>query len=210
MVHLLAVAFVAGMLINSSECKAAQSSVSIVQSSGYVTGEEERSTLRFDTLSVRPWGVVYGRADLISPVDSTYTNTLVRGIGHLGTGLHLSGHVQAQRGVSQTSLGVGYSSFSKDQSWFVDLYKMSSSYYGEGTHAFLYGTKNLGDWKAVGFLEYTVPEARLEPVLFSQSSVLYHLGHNVNLGVEHQRYFNKNGIRGLDESVNQLVIKWDF
>ena len=30
------------------------------------------------------------------------------------------------------------------------------------------------------------------------------------VGVEHQRYFNKNGVKGLDESVNQLMIKREF
>lgn len=38
----------------------------------------------------------------------------------------------------------------------------------------------------------------------------YELLPSLYAGVEHQRYFNKNGVKGMDESVNQVMVKWEF
>jgi hypothetical protein len=209
MIHLIGVAFVLGLLINHNQCDAAQSSVTALYGDGYVTGEESRTSLRFDTLAVKEWGVAYGRADFVSPVSGEYSGVSVRGIAHLGRGLHLGTQIQGQKEVSNTSLGVGYSDFSKDLSWFVDVYRMNSSYYGDSSHLFAYLSKQWDRVKLGGFLEVTQPDNTFQPVTFSQMALSYKLG-EISVGVEHQRVFNKLGVKGLDESVNQLMVKWEF
>jgi hypothetical protein len=208
MIHLIAIAFVAGMLVNN-RCEAAQSSITAVYGDGYVTGEKEKTTLRFDTLAVKEWGMVYGRADFASPAHSDYANVFVRGIGHMGRGLHLGAQIQGQKALSQTSLGAGYSDFTKDVSWFIDVYRMSSSYYGDSNHLFAYVSKQWDKVQLNGFIEVTQPDHHFEPVTFSQAAMTYKIG-EVRIGIEHQRYFNKLGIKGLDEAVNQAVLKWEF
>ena len=62
----------------------------------------------------------------------------------------------------------------------------------------------------MGGLFRLAPENKnFQPVTFSQVSFQRKVI-DVWIGVEHQRYFNKNGVKGLDESVNQLIIKWEF
>ena len=210
MIHWLAVAALIFASTYDKPAEAAQSSISYVHGDGYVSGDNTRNSLRIDTLAVKEWGLLYGRADVLS-FDDGNSNLITRGIGHYGHGLHLAGQLQNQKGISQSSAGVGYSNFSKDSSWFTDLYKMQSNYYGDSFHWFSYYSRNFGEnYKATGFIEYVKPENKnLEPVTFSQISVLRKVS-GVWAGVEHQRYFNKNSVKGLDESVNQLLIKWDF
>lgn len=62
-------------------------------------------------------------------------------------------------------------------------------------------------WRIDGFVKLIMPSGTgLNQVTFSQTQALRKVG-DVWVGVEHQRYFNKNGIKGLDESVNQLMVK---
>jgi hypothetical protein len=210
MIHLVLLGLLVGLATCSTKSEAAQSSISYLHGDGYVSGDNTRNTVRIDTLAIKDWGLLYGRADVLS-FDDSNSSISTRGIGHYGHGLHLAGQLQNQKGVSQSSAGVGYSSFSKDSSWFVDVYKMQSNYYGDSIHWFNYYSRNLGEnYKATGFIEYIKPENKnLEPVTFSQASILRKVS-NVWVGVEHQRYFNKGSVKGLDESVNQLLIKWDF
>lgn len=44
----------------------------------------------------------------------------------------------------------------------------------------------------------------------AQGSVMFKVYEGAWVGVEQQRYINKNGIRGLDEFVNQIKVKWEF
>ncbi len=192
------------------DAEAAQASVSYLHGDGYASGDDTRNTVRLDALAVKDWGMVYGRVDSTS-FDDGNSNVFTRFIGHGGHGLHIAGQLQNQPRISQSSTGAGYSSFGKDQSWFVDFYKLNSNYYGNGYHGFGYYSRNIGQsYRAVGFIEYIQPESsRLEPVTFSQIS-LQRKVMDVWLGIEHQRYFNKNGVKGLGESVNQLMVKWEF
>lgn len=187
-----------------------KASVSYLHGDGYASGDDTRNTLRLDALAIKDWGMVYGRADVTS-FDDRNSNVFTRGIGHYMHGVHLAGQLQNQRGISQSSVGVGYSEFGKDSSWFVDLYRASSSHYGDSTHGFAYYTRNIGQsYRATGFIEYIMPDIKqIEPVTFSQVQFTRKVM-DVWVGIEHQRYFNKNGIRGLDESVNQLLVKWEF
>lgn len=135
-------------------------------------------------------GMAYGRVDSTS-YDDGNSNVFTCFIGHGGRGLHIARQLQNPPRISQSSVGTGYSSFGKDQSWFVDLYKLNSNYYGDWYSGFAYYSRNIGQsYRAVGFVEYTQPESsRLEPVTFSQISF--------------QR-------KVMDESVNQLMVKWEF
>ena len=199
-----------GLMVCPDKAEAATASVSYLHGDGYVSGDNTRNTVRLDALAVKDWGMVYGRVDATS-FDDSNSNVFTRFIGHGGRGLHIAGQLQNRPRISQSSIGAGYSSFGKDRSWFVDFYKLTSNYYGDGYHGFGYYSRNIGQsYRAVGFVEYTQPEtSRLEPVTFSQISIQRKVM-GVWLGMEHQRYFNKNGIKGLDESVNQLMVKWEF
>jgi hypothetical protein len=209
MIHWLAVAALIFAFTYEKEAEAAQSSVSVLYGDGYKTGEVNRHTIRFDTLAVKDWGMLYGRVDAVSFGDDN-SNVFTRGIAHYGRGLHLSGQLQNQRNISQSSAGIGYSEFGKGSSWFVDFYRMSSNFYGDSNHAFIYADRAFGKYKINGFIEYIQPEEKtLYPITFSQISFSYKVS-DFNIGVEHHRYFNKFGISGLDESVNQIKLVYNF
>jgi hypothetical protein len=208
MIHWLAVAALVFALGYEKPAEAATASISYLHGDGYASGDNTRNTVRLDALAVKDWGMVYGRVD-VSSYDDRNSNVITRGIGHYGKGVHLAGQLQNQRGVSQSVAGAGYSSFGKDSSWFVDIGRMSSSYYGDSTHAFGYGSREWGNWQLSGWLEVIQPDKNFQLNAGSQISVTYKLG-GVRLGVEQQRYINKHGIQGLDEVVNQGVVKWNF
>jgi hypothetical protein len=208
MIHWLAVLAFIFAAVYEKPADAAQASVSYLHGDGYASGDDTRNIVRFDALAVKDWGMVYGRADLLS-FDDRNSNVVTRGIGHYGRGWHLAGQIQNQKGVSQTSAGLGYSRFGKDASWFVDLQRMSSNYYGDSTHAFGYASRDWGNWQLGGWVEVIQPDSNFQLNAGSQISLTYKIN-SVRLGVEQQRYINKNGINGLDEVVNQGVIKWTF
>ena len=211
MIHVVAVAALIFSAVYEKEAEAATAgSMSVLHGDGYASGDNTRNTVRLDALAVKDWGMVYGRVDSTS-FDDGNSNVFTRFIGHGGRGLHIAGQLQNQPRISQSSVGAGYSSFGKDRSWFVDLYKLNSNYYGDGYHAFGYYSKDIGrSYRAVGFVEFLAPENKnFQPVTFSQINFQRKVM-DVWLGVEHQRYFNKNGVKGLDESVNQVMVKWEF
>jgi hypothetical protein len=86
---------------------------------------------------------------------------------------------------------------------------MSSSYYGDSTHAFGYASRDWGNWQLGGWIEVIQPDKNFQLNAGSQISLTYKIG-EFRVGIEQQRYFNKNGIKGLDESVNQFMLKWEF
>lgn len=201
-----------GSLLHSEQAESAtQGSVSYVHGDGYISGDTTRNTTRFDVRKVSSLGVIYGRADAISS-DDRNSSILTRVIGHYHLGWHGAVQLQNQDKVSQTGTGFGYSDFRKCSSWFVDMYRMSSNYYGDGYQLFGYGNYKFSESiKFDGFIELTKPESgQFDSVLFAQPSLMYQVHEGVWLGVEQQRYFNKAGIRGLDEVVNQVKVKWEF
>ena len=209
MIHWLAVAALIFAAVYDKDADAATASVSYLHGDGYASGDNTRNTVRLDALAIKNWGMVYGRVDVLS-FDDRNSSVVTRGIGHYGHGWHLAGQIQNQRGISQSSAGLGYSSFGKESSWFVDVYKMQSNYYGDSLHGFAYYARDFGQsYRAAGVVELVAPEKQKESVVFSQISVMRKVG-DVWVGVEQQRYINKNGINGLDEVVNQGVIKWTF
>ena len=210
LLHIIVMIALAFAATHQKDADAAQASISYLHGDGYASGDDTRNTLRLDALAVKDWGMIYGRADVAS-FDDRNSNIYTRGIGHYLHGVHLAGQLQNQRGISQSSIGVGYSKFGKDESGFLDFYIASSSYYGDSAHVFGYLNRNIGQsYRLSGFVELIMPtKGHLDPVTFSQAQALKKVG-DVWVGVEHQRYFNKNGIRGLDESVNQLLVKWEF
>ena len=208
MIHWVAVTALIFALGYEKPAEAATASISYLQGDGYASGDNTRNTVRLDALAVKDWGMVYGRVD-VSSFDDRNSNITTRGIGHYGKGLHLAVQLQNQKSVSQSVAGAGYSSFGKDSSWFVDLGRMSSSYYGDSTHAFGYASRDWGNWQLSGWIEVIQPDKDLQLNAGSQISVTYKLG-GVRLGVEQQRYINKFGVQGLDEVVNQGVVKWSF
>lgn len=209
MIHWLAVAALIFAFTYEKDANAAQSSISFLHGDGYATGDDTRNIVRVDTMAVKDWGLIYGRVDM-SSFDDRSSSPFYRGVFHYGRGLHLAGQLQNQFSVSQSSIGGGYSSFAKDQSWFVDIYRTSSSYFGDSNHAFGYYSRPIGiNYKLTGFIEYLAPERDLENVVGGQVHILRKFG-DVWFGLEHQRYFNKNGVKGLDESVNQAIIRMEF
>ena len=208
---LVVLMYVVIALMPNDSNAATQGSVSYVHGDGYISGDDTRNITRFDVLNLNKYGMVYGRADVISGDDGN-SNIVTRIIGHAGTGWHVAGQMQNQKGVSQTNAGFGYGEFKRDSAWFVDLYKVSSNYYGDGYSIFGYGSYKFTDKvKADGFIEYTRPETKAyNEVLLMQPSIMYRAYGDLWVGIEQQRYFNKSGIRGLDEVVNQLKVKMEF
>jgi hypothetical protein len=87
---------------------------------------------------------------------------------------------------------------------------MSSNYYGDSTHTFIYGSRDYADWQVSGFVEYVAPtKAGVADVTLAQVGLLYKV-REFRVGFEQQRYVNKFGVTGLDEVVNQGVVKWNF
>jgi hypothetical protein len=210
MIHLVVVAALIFAAVYDKDADAAQASVSYLHGDGYASGDDTRNTVRLDALAVKDWGMLYGRVDVLS-FDDRNSSVVTRGVGHYGRKWHLAGQVQNQKGISQSSAGFGYSDFGKQSSWFVDAYRMQSNYYGDSLHGFAYYSRIFGkSYRATGFIEYIHPnKSDYQPVTFSQVSFQRKVN-GVWIGVEHQRYFNKNGVKGLDESVNQFMIKWEF
>ena len=210
MIHFMLLGLLVGLMVCPDKAESATASVSYLHGDGYASGDNTRNNLRLDALTVKEWGMLYGRVDSTS-FDDGNSNIFTRFIGHGGRGLHIAGQLQNQYRVSQSSIGAGYSSFGKESSWFVDAYRASSNYYGDSTHGFAYYSRAVSaNYKFNAFVEYILPDSKhINEVTFSQAQVLRKIG-DVWVGVEHQRYFNKNGIKALDESVNQFVLKYDF
>ena len=210
MIHFMLLGLLVGLMVCPDKAESATASVSYLHGDGYASGDITRNVVRLDVLAIKDWGMVYGRVDATS-FDDGNSNVFTRFIGHGGRGLHIAGQLQNQYRISQSSAGFGYSDFGKESSWFVDVYKLNSNYYGDGYSGFAYYSRDFGQsYRAVGFVEFIQPDtSNLQPVTFSQVSFQRKVM-DVWVGVEHQRYFNKNGVKGLDESVNQLMVKWEF
>lgn len=210
MIHFMLLGLLVGLMVCPDKAESATASVSYLHGDGYVSGDTTRNVVRLDALVIKDWGMVYGRVDATS-FDDGNSNVFTRAIVHGGRGLHIAGQLQNQYRISQSSAGIGYSDFGTESSWFVDVYKLNSNYYGDGYSGFAYYSRNIGQsYRATGFVEFIQPDtSNLRPVTFSQISFQRKVG-DVWVGIEHQRYFNKNGIRGLDESVNQFLVKWEF
>jgi hypothetical protein len=210
MIHFMLLGLLVGLMVYPDKAESVQASVSYLHGDGYALGDNTRNNLRLDALTVKDWGMLYGRVDSTS-YDDGNSNVFTRFIGHGGRGLHIAGQLQNQYRISQSSAGIGYSDFGKESSWFVDAYRASSNYYGDSTHGFAHYSKVvLANYKFNAFVEYILPDNKhINEVTFSQAQALRKIG-DVWVGVEHQRYFNKNGIKALDESVNQFVLKYDF
>lgn len=58
MIHWIAVAALIFALTHEKEAEAAQSSISALYGEGYISGDPNRSSIRFDTLSIKDWGDV--------------------------------------------------------------------------------------------------------------------------------------------------------
>jgi hypothetical protein len=212
-IHLLAATavFWAALLHPEEAESATTGSISYAHGDGYTSGDPTRNITRFDVLNVNALGMIYGRADVLSSDDSN-SSLATRIIGHYNLGWHGAAQMQNQARISQTSIGIGYSYLGPKSSWFVDAYKVSSNYYGDSYNLFGYGSyKFTNSTKAEGFIEYLLPESgKFGAVVFTQPSIMFMLHEGLWAGIEQQRYFNKNGINGLDEVVNQVKIKWEF
>lgn len=183
-------------------------SVSLLHGDGYTSGDSTRNTLRFDETKVGEYGMVYGRAD-ISSFDDSNSSINTRVIGHAGVGVHLAGQVVNANHVSSTSVGFGYSKLTKGYRYGADLYKMSSSAYGDAIHTFAFTSFPVGYGIEFDSFVECITREQGTSILFSQSAISYRI-ETVSLGVEWQLYENKNGIKGLNEAVPQLRLKWEF
>jgi hypothetical protein len=194
-------------LITPNEADAAQVTTYLLYGSGYATGDESRSTARFDATEAGKYGMFYGRADISSFNDgSTRVNT--RMLGHLGKGTHLAAQLQSSNNISNAVLGIGFSALTKDYKWGVDLGRLSSNYYGDGLHLFTFTAFPLTEYLYFdGWAEVYKLEVGNDALL-AQPSIMYKCS-NLLVGIEYQVAYNKNGT-GLDESVPQLKIKMEF
>jgi hypothetical protein len=192
----------------SAQAAVTESSFSYLTGNGFVSGDPSRNTYRFDTLTVGEYGVIYGRADTTS-FDDANASVTTRLIGHLGKGFHLSANLQNQKGLDISAVGGGFSHFGA-QSFSVDVSKMSSNYYGDGTHLFIFGASEFGgSFKVDGFIEVLYPE-KGQDVYFAQPAISYVVNKTVSVGLEKQLYINKSGVANLNEDVTQLRLKVVF
>ena len=197
------------MVLTSAQATTANS-ISLLHGDGYATGDNTRNTLRFDTTTVGEYGLIYGRADMGSFDDkNTAVNTRV--IGHLGSGWHLAQQFQNTEKVSASSTGIGYDLLRTKYRVGLDVNFMSSNFYGDATHIFMFGTYNITDKLSLdGFAEYIMPLNNKDNILFTQPSIMYNIYQNTKVGMEYQIYNNKYGITGLNECVPQAKLKVEF
>lgn len=187
---------------------AADASLSYLYASGYKTGEYTRDTLRVDITKLSDKGLLYARVD-ISSFDNKNSLINTRIIGHYKTGFHPSVQIQNTNYVSYTGVGVGYSSFNKAYSYFVDVNYTATSLNVNAVQIFGYTKYNLSDNI---FLDGFVDHVRFysgENTTLSQFSVNYKVNDFV-LGLEQHVYLNKNRISRLDENLTAFKIKYVF
>jgi hypothetical protein len=212
MIHLFAIAFVTGMLLNHTDCNAATvGSVSAVYGEGYKTGEEDRHTLRFDVTHLTKEYMLYGRMDNASYINnnSSFSSRLI-GLYHLSpVGVGISAQLQNATKTSVRSVGVGYSNFNRDNQTFLGVYAQSHSAFGDGTHLFGYHkSAQLHGFLFEGFVDSAVYKD--VTVTVAQPSLMYAVTPSLSAGVEYQLYWNKAGVKGLDETIPQAKLKWSF
>ena len=212
MIHLIAIAFVAGMILNHKECEAATiGSASLLHGDGYVTGDDTRNIARFDVTHIDENVLFYGRTD-ISSFDDANSSINTRLLGHYHVkqaGLDIAGQYQNANKVSASSFGVGYKKLAKDYMILTDVYVQSNSMLGDGIQLFAYvNTPSVFGFYFDGFIDNTFYKD--VTVTLAQPSVMYKFTENLNLGVEYQLYWNKFGNDGLDETVPQAKLKWKF
>ncbi len=61
-----------------------------------------------------------------------------------------------------------------------------------------------------GFLDYTTDEGDSEQNLLTQPQLLWHPTKHLAFGVEYQLWFNRLGIKDLDEKALQVMARWTF
>jgi hypothetical protein len=201
---LLAVLF----LMFSTNLFAADASLSYLFGSGYKTGEYTRDTLRVDVSNISDKGLLYARAD-ISSFDNKNSLINTRIIGHYKTGFHPSVQLQNTASVSYTGLGVGYSKFAKEFSYFVDVNYTATSLNVNALQLFGYSKYTLTDKL---FLDGFIDHVRFysgENTTLTQFGINYKLNDFI-LALEQHVYLNKNRISGLDENLTAVKIKYVF
>jgi hypothetical protein len=186
----------------------AENSISLLHGSGFKTDASERTILRFDGTKVTKDYLIYYRAD-VNSVDDDHALLNTRVIGHLGTGVHLSAQLQNAKSVSLKGIGVGYSKFDKDFSYFTDLNFTNTSYNTDAIQSFTYAKKYITDNIFVdGYIDMMFYPDRTNTVL-TQPAINYQLG-GVVLGLEQHIYINKGMVKGLDENLTLLKIKYTY
>jgi hypothetical protein len=211
MIHLIAIAFVTGLLVNSNQCDAATvGSASFLHGDGYVTGDDTRNIARFDVTHINKDVLLYGRADL-SSFDDRNSSINTRMIGHYNTGFgfDLAGQYQNANKTSVSSIGLGVKSIAKDHMVLLDVYKQSHNVLGDATQVFAYvKSPEYNGFFFDGFVDTAF--YKNVTVVLAQPSVMYKMTNSLNIGVEYQLYYNKFGYDGLDESVPQAKLKYTF
>ena len=192
----------------STNLFAADASLSYLFASGYKTGEYTRDTLRVDVSKNSDKGLLYARAD-ISSFDNRNSLINTRIIGHYKTGFHPSVQLQNTSSVSYTGLGIGYSEFTKEFSYFVDVNYTATSLNVNALQLFGYSKYTLTD---KFFLDGFIDHVRFysgENTTLTQFGINYKLNDFI-LGLEQHVYLNKNRISSLDENLTAIKIKYVF
>ncbi len=61
-----------------------------------------------------------------------------------------------------------------------------------------------------GFLDYTTDEGDSENNLLTQPQLLWHANDHISVGIEYQYWYNRLGIKDLEESTPQIMVRWTF
>ena len=69
---------------------------------------------------------------------------------------------------------------------------------------------NAGRWSFEGFADFTSAEGSSHSNLLTQPQLLYHPGKSIAFGIEYQYWKNRLGLKGLDESTPQALLRYKF
>jgi len=187
---------------------AAEANLSYLYGTGFKTGEHTRDTIRFDTSKVSEKGLLFARADL-SSFDNKSSLINTRIIGQYLTGVHPSVQLQNSNNVSYTGVGLGYSSFSKNFSYFVDTNYTLTSLNVDAIQLFAYAKYKLSE---SFFLDGFIDNMRFfsgANTTHTQFGINYKYD-DCSFGLEQHIYLNKNRVDSLDESLLNLKVKYTF
>jgi hypothetical protein len=193
------------LFINSA---LADNSISLLHGNGFKTDASERTIMRFDGTKITKDYMIYYRAD-VNSVDDAHALLNTRLIGHLGTGLHVSAQIQNAKSVSLKGVGVGYSKFDKNFSYFTDLNYTNTSYNTDALQSFTYVKAYIADDVFMdGYVDMMFYPDKTNTIL-TQPAINYQLG-GVVLGLEQHIYINKGMVKDLNENLTLLKIKYTY
>jgi len=204
-----------GIVGNSPAEAATHNSLSYQVGSDFRTGEKERNIITFTSLTKTDDNHIFYASIDAQSFDNSNSSTITRFLGQYrltkSIPVSVSGQLINQAKVSSTDVGLAFN-FPIGYVSGINLFKHSDNILGEGEKVFAYWVYPINEkWRFNGFVETTwANRMQASDMTLAQPELMYSMTNRLQIGMEYQFYRNKNGIKGLDETIPQFKLTYNF